>query len=218
VKVIIFGSTGMVGQGALRECLLDSRVTKVTCVVRSATGQRHDKLTELVRADLYDWSGVDLSGHDVCLFCLGVSAGGMSEADYTRVTYELTLAAAKALLAQNEGMTFEYVSGAGTDSSEKGRAMWARVKGRTENALLAMGFKAAYMLRPGAIQPMHGIKSKTAAYRILYTVMWPVMPLLKAAGAALSTESLGRAMLNLAEKGYEKRVLEMADLKKVARG
>jgi len=194
MKVIVFGATGMVGQGVLRACLLDPRVTQVTAVGRAPVGQKHDKLADLVHANLHDYSAMQsrLAGFDACFFCLGVSSAGMDEAAYTRITYDLTLAAAKALLAANTGMTFIYVSGASTDSSEKGRAMWARVKGRTENALLAMGFKTAYMFRPGAIQPMHGIKSRTTMYRVFYAVMWPLMPLLRA--------------------------LEVADVKKVAGG
>jgi uncharacterized protein YbjT (DUF2867 family) len=210
----------MVGQGVLRECLLDPKVTAVLAVGRAPVGQKHDKLTELVLSDLHDYStaGERLKGYDACFFCLGVSAAGLDEAAYTRITYDLTLAAAKALLSASPGLTFVYVSGAGTDSSEKGRAMWARVKGRTENELLKLPFKGAYMFRPGAIQPLHGIKSRTTMYRILYTVMWPFMPLMRAVGAAVTTEEVGKAMIAVAEKGYEKRVLEVKDLKKVVGG
>ena len=163
LKVILFGATGMIGQGVLRECLLDPDVTQVLAVSRGPIGQNHEKLRELLHRDFSDFSGSEreLSGYDACFYCLGVSAAGMKEADYAHVTYDFALAAARALAKLNPGMTFIYVSGAGTDSSEKGRSMWARVKGRTENALLALPFKAKFMFRPGVIQPMHGITSRT---------------------------------------------------------
>src|SRR5215470_865917 len=163
----------MVGQGVLRECLVDPRVAKVLVVGRSAVAVKHDKLAELVRADLTDFGAVadQLAGYDACLFCLGVSAAGMSEAEYTRITYDITLAAAQTLARLSPGSTFIYVSGQGTDSTERGRAMWARVKGRTENALLALPLKAV-MFRPGLIRPLHGIKSKTRLYRMAYAAMW----------------------------------------------
>jgi nucleoside-diphosphate-sugar epimerase len=150
MKVILFGATGMVGQGALRECLLDPGVEKVLAIVRRATGQRHEKLREIVHRDFLDFSGIEgeLAGYDVCLFALGVSSAGMSEPDYVRVTYDVTMAAASAILRRNPALTFVFVSGASTDGTEKGRVMWARVKGRTENALLRLPFKASYMFRP----------------------------------------------------------------------
>jgi uncharacterized protein YbjT (DUF2867 family) len=215
MKVILFGATGMVGQGALRECLLDPEVSAVLTVGRTATGQKHDKLREIVHADLFDLSPIaaELSGYDACFFCLGASSAGMNEASYRRLTYDLTLSVARAVVGP--GMTFVFVSGAGTDSN--GRAMWARVKGETENALLAMPFKAAYMLRPGFIQPLHGITSRTFAYRAAYAVIKPLSPLLKAIFPAqiLTTETLGRAMLALARKGARKRVLEARDINEV---
>ena len=154
MKVVIFGASGMVGQGVLRECLLDPEVKQVVSVVRSASGQTDTKLHEVVHSDFMDFSGIEseLSGCDACFFCLGVSSAGMTEAEYTRVTYAITMAAAQTLVRVSPALTFEYISGQGTASSEKGRSMWARVKGRTENALLALPFKA-YMLRPGFIQP-----------------------------------------------------------------
>jgi uncharacterized protein YbjT (DUF2867 family) len=159
MKVIIFGATGMVGQGVLRECLLDPDVRRVLSIGRSATGQRHEKLRELIRADLLDYSAIEneLRGYDACFFCLGITSLGLSEEQYRRVTYDITMAAAKALARLNPDMTFVYVTGAGTDSTEHGRTMWARVKGETENALLRLPFRAAYMFRPAAIQPLHGI-------------------------------------------------------------
>ena len=210
----------MVGQGVLRECLLDPEVERVLSVVRSTTGQTHAKLREVVHRDFIDFSGIEaeLTGYDACFFCLGVSSAGMTEAEYTRVTYDITLAAAATLARLNPGMVFEYISGTGTDSTESGRSMWARVKGRTENALLALPFKAAYMFRPGFIQPLHGITSKTRAYRIFYAVTMPLLPLLKTffPQHATTTERLGRAMIAVAKRGYPTRVLEMRDINKAA--
>ena len=206
----------MVGQGVLRECLLDSEVESVLAIVRSATGQRHAKLQELVRENFFDFSDVAprLAGYDACFFCLGVSAAGMSEADYQRVTYDVTLAAAKTLVERNPAMTFIYVSGAGTDGSERGRTMWARVKGRTENALSALPFRGAYMFRPAVIRPGRGIRSKTKAYRVLYGLFGPLLPLFKALfpGYVTTTEEVGRAMLEVAKHGAAKRVLESRDI------
>ena len=209
----------MVGQGVLRECLLDSDVQSVLSIGRSATGRRDPKLRELVHRDFLDFSAAEneLSGFDACFFCLGVSSVGMKEADYRRVTYDFTMAAARALARLNPGMTFVYVSGTGTDSSERGRTMWARVKGQTENALLALPFKAAYMFRPGLIEP-HGIKSKAKLVRISYAVLGPLLPLLKAAFPkyVTTTERMGLAMLAAAKRGAPKRVLETADINQLA--
>jgi uncharacterized protein YbjT (DUF2867 family) len=216
MKAVIFGATGMVGQGVLRECLLDPEVERVLSVVRSAAGQQHEKLRELVHGDFMDFSGIEaeLAGYDACFFCLGVSSAGMSEDEYERVTYGFTMAAAQALVKISPGMTFEYISGAGTDSTEKGRSQWARVKGRTENALLGLPFKSAYMFRPGFIQPLHGIKSKTKSYRVFYIVLGPLLPTLKAIfpRTMTTTEQLGRAMIAVAKHGYPKKVLEMRDI------
>ncbi len=206
----------MVGQGVQRECLLDSDVETVLAIVRSPTGQRHAKLQELVHSDFYDFSGIAdrLSGYDACFFCLGVSSAGMAEADYQRVTFDITLAAAKTLVERNPGMTFAYVSGAGTDGTERGRTMWARVKGKTENALLALAFRGAYMFRPAFIQAGPGIVSKTKSYRILYSLFGPLFPLLRALFPRFvtTTEELGRAMLEVAKHGAGKRVLESPDI------
>ncbi|MGC9946132.1 MAG: NAD-dependent epimerase/dehydratase family protein [Bryobacteraceae bacterium] len=219
MKAILFGATGMVGQGVLRECLIDGEVRSVLAVGRRATGQHHEKLRELVHRDFLDFSAAEneLSGFDACFFCLGVSSVGMKEADYRRVTYDFTMAAARALARLNPGMTFVYVSGTGTDSSERGRTMWARVKGQTENALLALPFKAAYMFRPGLIEP-HGIKSKAKLVRISYAVLGPLLPLLKAAFPkyVTTTERMGLAMLAAAKRGAPKRVLETADINQLA--
>lgn len=216
MNVILFGASGMVGQGVLRECLRDASVQRVLSIGRGSTGQRHEKLRELNHGNFLDFSGLDdtLSGYDACFYCLGVSSAGMKEADYTRVTHDFTLAAAQPLARLNPGMTFIYVSGAGTDSSEQGRTMWARVKGRTENALLRLPFKAAYMFRPGYIQPLHGIRSRTGIYRAIYATVAPLYPLLKALfpRQLLTTEQLALAMLEAARHGAPKKVLETPDL------
>jgi uncharacterized protein YbjT (DUF2867 family) len=215
VKVIIFGGTGMVGQGVLRECLLDPEVESVLVVGRTPIDRRHDKLGEIVHQDFSDFSSIadELSGYDACFFCLGVSAVGMKEEDYRRVTYDFTLAAATTLAERNPGMTFIYVSGGGTDSSERGRSMWARVKGSTENALLELPLKA-YMFRPGFIQPLHGVTSKTRWYRIFYALTTPLYPALKVLFPkyVTNTEQLGRAMITVAGQGAPIRVLENRDI------
>jgi uncharacterized protein YbjT (DUF2867 family) len=221
MRVVLFGATGMIGQGVLRECLRAPDVEEVLAVGRSATGTRDPKLREIVRADPSDLSGLegDLAGCDACFFCLGVSSAGMSEASYRRVTYDLTLAVARKLAAVSPRMTFVYVSGAGTDGTERGRSMWARVKGATENALLALPFKAAYMFRPGFIQPLHGIRSRTPLYRVLYAVLSPLFPVWNALlpDQVTTTERLGRAMLAVARRGAPRAVLETADLNALAR-
>jgi uncharacterized protein YbjT (DUF2867 family) len=216
LKVILFGATGMVGQGALRECLLDPDVTEVLVVGRSPLGRKHAKIREVVHKDLYDLSPIapQLAGYDACFFCLGVSSVGMSEADYTKITHDLTLAVAHVLAQQNPQMVFLYVSGTGTDSTERGSSMWARVKGRTENELLREPFRAAYMLRPGYIQPLHGVKSKTPLYRGFYVVLSWLYPVIRlvARKYVITTEDLGRAMIHIAKSGAPKRVLENSDI------
>jgi len=216
MKVLLFGATGMVGQGVLRECLLDQNVQHVLSIGRSMTGQRHPKLRELVHENFLDFSALEaeLSGFDACFFCLGVSSAGMTEERYHRVTYDITMAAARTLAKLNPQMTFIYVSGMGTDSTERGRAMWARVKGKTENALLQLPFKAQYMFRPAFIQPLHGIRSKTKLYRALYAVMGPIYPWLRASFPkyVTTTEQVGRAMLKVAQQGTQKSVLENWDI------
>jgi uncharacterized protein YbjT (DUF2867 family) len=220
MDVLIFGATGMVGQGALRECLADPGVRRVVTIGRTITGRRHPKLREIARANLLDYSEMDgeLSGFDACFFCLGVSSAGMTEAAYHYLTFGLTLAAARALVRVNPQMTFIYVSGAGTDSTESGRIMWARIKGKTENALLALPFKSAFMLRPAAIQPLHGITSKTRSYRILYSATALLMPVLRALfpNYVTTTEQLGRVMISLAKNGDEKPILEARDINRLS--
>jgi uncharacterized protein YbjT (DUF2867 family) len=215
MKVILFGATGMVGQGVLRECLIDDGVEGVLAIGRSSTGQTHPKLREQVQKDLFDFGavGADLQGYDACFFCLGVSSAGMNEADYTRLTYDLTMGWARVLAGICPGMTFLYVSGAGTG----GKAMWAQVKGRTEDALLAL-FPSAYMVRLAALRGMHGERPRTRWMRIIYAVFRPLLPLLWAIApvAVINTEELGRAMIRVARQGAPKRVLENRDLRALA--
>jgi uncharacterized protein YbjT (DUF2867 family) len=216
MKIILFGTTGMVGQGALRECLLDPSVEQVLSVVRNPSGQKHAKLSELEHKDIFDYAVVESQfiGYDACFYCAGPSAAGMTEQAYTHLTYDMTMAAAQTLARLNPAMTFIYVSGAGTDSTEQGRTMWARVKGKTENALLRLPFKAAYMFRPGVIQPLHGIQSKTSSYRVFYALVKPIFPILKwlAPRHVTTTEHLGRTMIRVAQHGFPKPILEGTDL------
>jgi uncharacterized protein YbjT (DUF2867 family) len=221
VKVILLGATGMVGQGVLRECLLDHEVESILAIGRNATPQQHEKLQEILHNDLSDLSAIEgrLSGYDACFFCLGVSAVGMNEEAYRRVNYDLTISVARTLARLNPPMTFIYVSGAGTDSSERGRIMWARVKGKTENELLQMPFKAVYMFRPGYIQPIHGIRTKTKWYGAVYAMMGPLYPVWKLLFPkyVTTTECVGRAMLNVAKRGAAKSVLESQDVNSICR-
>jgi uncharacterized protein YbjT (DUF2867 family) len=212
MKIIVFGSTGMIGQGAVKACLDDPDVDEVLAIVRSPSGTTHAKLREVTHRDFVDYQPLagSLAGYDACFFCLGVSSAGMSEADYTKVTYDVTVAAAEALFRESPRIVFLYVSGAGTDSSERGRSMWARVKGKTENALLALPFEAAYMLRPGYIQPVDGAVSKTRLYRVAYAVVGALFPLWKAlfASHVITSTELGRAMLALVRQRPPSGVLE----------
>ncbi len=219
MDVILFGATGMVGQGVLRECLLDPDVRRIVAVGRTPTGQHDPKLRDIVAADLFDLSPLarELSGFDACFFCLGVSSAGMPEERYSHITYDLTVTAATMLAGLNPQMTFVYVSGTGTDSTERGRSMWARVKGRTENALLRLPFKRAYMFRPGFIQPLHGIRSKTKFYRAFYALAGPVLPLFKRLFPryVTTTEQIGRAMLAVAKHGAPKVILGTDDINRL---
>ena len=220
MNVLIFGATGMVGDGVLHDCLADQQVKSVLSIGRSPLGISHPKLREMRRLDFFDYRDVmrDLESIDACFFCLGVSSVGMSESEYSRQTFDLTLAAARALATAHPGATFCYVSGQGTDSSERGRTMWARVKGKTENALLALPLDT-YLFRPGFIRPRAGKKSKTPLYRILYDVAAPLYPVLNrvAPRHVTTSENVGRAMINAASVGYEKKVLENADINALAR-
>jgi uncharacterized protein YbjT (DUF2867 family) len=219
VKVILFGATGMVGQGVLRECLLDPGVERVLAVGRSPTGRQHAKLREVVHGNFTDFSAIesDLTGYDACFFCLGVSSVGMDAERYRHLTYDITMAAATTLAKLNPGMVFTYVTGRGTDSTEQGSLMWARVKGKTENDLLKLPFKAAYMFRPAGIQPLHGIRSKTAWYQAVYVIAAPLLTLLNriAPKYVTTTEQLGRAMIKVARDGFPKPVLESEDINAV---
>jgi uncharacterized protein YbjT (DUF2867 family) len=216
MNVILFGATGMVGQGILRECLLDPDVQQVLSVVRTPSSQHHEKLHELIHSNFFDYSEIEsqLTGFDACFFSLGVSSAGMDEAKYTHLTYDLTLSAATTLAKLNPQMTFLYVSGAGTDSTERGRSMWARIKGKTENDILKLSFRAAYMFRPGFIQPLHGIRSKTRLYQTVYTLLNLILPLLKFTlpQYVTTTEQVGRAMLQVAKRDYPRPILESKDI------
>jgi uncharacterized protein YbjT (DUF2867 family) len=207
VKVIVYGASGMVGYGVLRECVLDPEVTEVLVIGRSPLGRRHEKLKEIVLPDLADQSGVDFSGYDACFYCLGVSSSGMSEEKYRHITYDFTMAAARPLAEASPDATFVYVSGLGTDSTEKGRTMWARVKGKTENDVLAL-LPNAYMFRPGYIEPRHGATSRTTLYRIALTIFRPIFPLVRRFSWATDTEQIGKAMLALAKHGGLEKILD----------
>lgn len=206
----------MIGQAVLRECVLDTAVEAIVSIVRTPSGRQEPKLREIVHSNFLEFSPLEnqLAGFDTCFFCLGVTSAGLSEAEYRRVTYDMTIAAAQTLVRLNPEMIFIYISGAGTDSSGSGRAMWARVKGQTENTLLGMSFRAAYMFRPGLIVPLHGITSRTRAYRVFYSATGPFLPWLQKRWPKriLTTEQLARAMLKAAKQGAPKRVLETADI------
>jgi uncharacterized protein YbjT (DUF2867 family) len=215
MKIVLFGATGMVGQAVLRECLRDPTVASVISVGRRPTGQTHDKLTEIVLSDLHDLSSVatHFTNVDACFFSLGISSVGISEADYTRVMFDLPMSVARTLWEANPAMTFILVTGQGTDSTEKGSAMWARVKGRAENAILALGFRGAYMFRPGLIIPMHGIKSSTGWYNFFYNFIRPFAPLLRTwRSRVTTTEQIGRAAIAVAQNGYAKPILDVRDI------
>jgi uncharacterized protein YbjT (DUF2867 family) len=211
MKVILFGATGMVGQGVLRHCLLDPEVESVLSIGRKPSGVSHPKLRDLVRPDMFDFkvSAEELNGYDTCFFCLGVSSVGMNEAEYTHLTYDLTLGWAQALVRVNPAIRFLYVSGMGTG----GKSMWARVKGRTENDLISF-LPESIMIRLGALRPMHGERSKSPGGGVLLTVMSPFWPILQWLwpNGVITTEELGRAMILASRKGGPKRVLESADL------
>jgi hypothetical protein len=217
IKTIILGSTGMVGEGVLHECLRHP-VVSVLVINRRPCNVRHEKLKEIIHPDFHDLAAIEmqLSGFNACFFCMGVSSLGMKENDYRRITYDLTLYIAGLLLKYNPQMSFCYVSGAGTDSTENGRVMWARVKGKTENDLLKMSFRSAYMFRPGYIQPTRGLKN---AYKI-YTLLAPFYPLWKILlpRHVCTLREIGLAMINVVSSGYDKTVLEVPDIKNAAEG
>lgn len=216
MKILIFGSTGMIGQGALRECLLDTGVSRVVTIVRKPSGQSHARLTEVVVPDLASFSPAQhgLQGFDACFFAIGVTAAGLSEDAYSKVTLDIPVAVAKALLPHNPAMTFVFVSGKGADGTGSGRVMWARVKGRAEMALLQMAFQAVYVLRPGLVRPLHGARSRTAWYRVFYAALAWLLPMLQRVypNGITTTEQIGRAVLRLAREGYGRQVLESRDI------
>jgi len=220
MKVVIFGASGMVGKGVLLECLDYQTISSVVVVGRSPCGVKDAKVEEIIHSDFTDFGPVEgrLGGMDACFFCLGVSAAGLSEEDYRHVTFDFTIHTAEALARLNPEMVFCYVSGAGTDSSEKGRTMWARVKGMTENRLLKMPFKAAYVFRPGYIQPMKGVRSKTRLYQATYTILAPLYPIWRALFPTFvtTTEKVGLAMVRVAENGFPESVLETRDINALA--
>jgi uncharacterized protein YbjT (DUF2867 family) len=215
-KVIITGATGMIGKGVLLECLDHQEIEQVLTIGRSSTGLAHPKLKEIIHMDFSDFSSIkdQLHGYDACFFCLGISAAGLNEEQYRRITYGYTLALAKELLDIDKSITFNYVSGQGTDSTEQGRMMWARVKGKTENDLLNLGFQQAYMFRPGAIIPLRGIKSKTKSYQFMYDYfMWLVKGIKAIApNSVVNTTQIGHAMINTVLKGYDKSILTPKDI------
>ena len=217
MKIILFGATGMVGEGVLLEALRDDSVSDVLVIGRRPCEISHPKLTEIIHRDFYDYSTIEerLRGYDACLFCLGVTSLGKNEEEYRRLTYDLTMAAACAMEKQCPGMVFCYISGMGTDSTEKGKVMWARVKGKTENDIMRLGFKDAYAFRPGFIKPSPGQKRAFTAAKILA----PLYPLLHAIVPkwVCTMQDLGRAMIRVAAKGYGKKVVECLDIEKIAR-
>jgi len=217
IRAIITGATGMVGEGVLHECLDHPDVEEVLVIGRRACGVQHPKLKEIVHADFFNLTSIEqqLAGYHACFFCLGVSSVKMTETEYTRLTYDLTLYVAGVLVRLNPDMVFTYVTGTGTDSSEKGRSMWARVKGKTENHLLSLGFKRAYMFRPGYIHPTKGLRNAHRYYGAitwLYPILKPLMP-----NQLLTLRELGLAMINTVNKGHPKSILQVKDILELAK-
>lgn len=222
MNVLILGATGMLGHGVLQECLVADDVQQVITLGRTSVAVQHAKLVDLVQPNLFDLAAIEsrLSTVDACFFCLGVSVYGMSERDYHHLTYELTLSVANHLSQLNPNMTFVYVSGEGTDSTEQGKSMWARVKGQTENALMRLPFKAVYLFRPGIIQPVHGVHSKTRLYRLFYKLTQPVLPVLRRLfpNTILTTQVIGQAMLNATRQGLGKQVFNSKAINALSMG
>ena len=215
MKVIIYGASGMVGRGVLNQCLSATDVNEIVIVVRKSLNLSHEKLSEIVVPDLNETSYLNAIHHfDACFYCLGISASNVSEAQYTAVNYDLTVNVAQSLELTNPTMCFIYVSGAGTDSTEQGKSMWARVKGRTENKLKTMKFKSVYLFRPAMIQPLDGIESQTTSYRLFYKFLKPFFPIIQriSPNALLTTQSIGDAMLNAVRFGYPTQILEVKDI------
>jgi uncharacterized protein YbjT (DUF2867 family) len=220
MKVIITGATGMVGKGVLIECLEDPKVTEILSISRRKLDFDHPKLKELIHSDFSEFGSVkdQLAGYDACYHCMGVSAAGMDEAQYQKMTYDYSLSLAKTLHQQNPNMTFIYVSGQGTDSTEKGRQMWARVKGKTENDILKLGFEQAFMFRPGAIIPVKGVSPSSRMYRILINNLAWLIKLIKkiAPNSIVNSAQIGQAMINLTKKGYSKTIIDPIDILKLS--
>jgi uncharacterized protein YbjT (DUF2867 family) len=219
-KVVITGTTGMVGKGVLLECIDHPSIDNILIVNRNPLGITHPKVREVLIKDFFDVSSIsdEMKGFDACFFCLGITSIGQSEESYSRTTYDLTLNFAEAFIDQNKNSIFCYVSGTGTDSSEKGRTMWARVKGKTENKLIEMPFKRAFMFRPGYIQPLRGIKSKTQWYATLYMIFKPIYLLLKHfPSTATNTTNMGLAMINSMDGKYAKSILENKEINELAK-
>lgn len=220
MKVILTGATGMVGRGVLLECLDDPAVTHILLVGRTTIGFEHAKLHEVLHHDFTDYSSMEnrFAGYDACFFCLGTSSVGMSEADYHRVTYEFPVALARSLIKMNPGMTFVYLSGSGADSSEKGRLMWARVKGKAENEILRMPFAGKFVFRPAFIQPERGIVTRIGGLRIFYAILRPLYPLLRRLfpGFVTSTTRLGRAMIQTGKAGADNPIVHTREINQLA--
>lgn len=214
LKVIITGATGMVGEGVLFECLQNNEVTEVLIINRKHYDLEHPKLKELIVPDFFqlDNYAADIKGYDACFFCAGISSVGMNEEKYTYITYNTTLAFARSLLAVNSNLAFCFISGSHTDGTEKGRIMWARVKGRTENALMNMPFKAQYNFRPGGMLPFNGQKNWKAVYKLIVQLIRFFAP-----ANIITMHELGRAMIKAVTTGYSKQVLEIKDIKSLAK-
>ncbi|HBH05038.1 MAG TPA: epimerase [Flavobacteriales bacterium] len=217
-KVIVTGSTGMVGKAVLLECLDHQEISNVLVINRSSLNMNHPKLKEVLVADFMNLQKIEeqLAGYDACFHCMGVSAVGLSEETYTRLTFEVSEILANMMKRQNPNAVFTYVSGVGTDSSEKGRTMWARVKGRTENMILNIGFRDAYAFRPGAILPERGVKSKTGWYNAMYVIMKPFFPLFRKSPNVVGSTSIGKAMIQLLHEPYPKNVIDPRDIDRLA--
>ena len=218
IKVILTGGTGMVGKGVLIECLESDLVESVLSINRTSLNIEHPKLKEIIHKNFLDFSDIkeDLTGYNACFYCLGISSLGMSEKDYFQITYSLTEALANVLLKSNPGMIFNFISGAGTDSSEKGKIMWARVKGKTENMILKKGFKDAYAFRPGGIIPVKGVRSKTWWVNMIYTITKPLHPALNKMDSIVDSSEIGKAMINSCLHSIDDKILESKDIKKIA--
>lgn len=219
MNVVIFGATGLVGRGVLLEALDDPGVERVVSVARRPSGVTHDKLQDIEHDDFTDFDPIadQLADLDACFWCLGISSAGLDEAAYTRITYDFTMAAAKVLKEKNPDMVFCFVSGAGTDDTEQGRTMWARVKGKTENALKGMGFRTTVLFRPAFIKPMRGSSPRGALYKVMTAILGLFAPLFRALGAATSTVEIGRAMLAAARGNAPKQILDSRDINALAK-